>query len=252
MKLLKILILLILIANVSTAYAEVKTFTAVGEYTMSDYESPDIAEQRALDYARRSAAEQAGVYLENYSRSKNFKLVEDEIKTVASDNIEIIDKKVTRKTLPPNDIIYFRVEITASVDTGYIDGVLKKKHEDRQKAIRAYEDLKKKQEEMDKHIAELKEKIAKIESELPDEEISEEQDRRDRDIELEYPQAQHGTEDAEHRAGERKERQAYLTKMVQKQYQHHCQRCNDRPEYLRQEYLIHFRQATIRDRYTLR
>ena len=78
------------------------------------------------------------------------------------------------------------------------------------------------------------------------------QDRRDRDIELEYPQAQHGTEDAEHRAGERKERQAYLTKMVQKQYQHHCQRCNDRPEYLRQEYLIHFRQATIRDRYTLR
>ena len=182
MKLLKILILLILIVNVSTAHAEVKTFTAVGEYTMSDYESPDIAEQRALDYARRSAAEQAGVYLENYSRSKTFKLVEDEIKTVASDNIEIIDKKVTRKTLPPNDVIYFRVEITASVDTGYIDGVLKKKHEDRQKAIRAYEDLKKKQEEMDKHIAELKEKIAKIEAELPDEEISEEQDRRDREF----------------------------------------------------------------------
>ncbi len=48
------------------------TFSANGEYLMSDYNTPEIAELRALDYARRNAAEQARIYLESYLRSVEF------------------------------------------------------------------------------------------------------------------------------------------------------------------------------------
>lgn len=47
-----------------------KKFTSEGNLEIS---SAVDTEPRALDYARRSAAEQAGIYLESYSCSVNFK-----------------------------------------------------------------------------------------------------------------------------------------------------------------------------------
>ncbi len=48
--------------------AEKKIFHGTGEYTMSDYETPAVAEQRALTYAKQRAAEQAGVYVDSYTK----------------------------------------------------------------------------------------------------------------------------------------------------------------------------------------
>ena len=75
MKFLKPLTLAALIGFQSAGYAAVGTFSATGEYNMTDFDTPEIAEQIALDFARQNAAEQAGVYLENYSRVEKFRLV---------------------------------------------------------------------------------------------------------------------------------------------------------------------------------
>ena len=50
------------------ANAELKPYNGVGEYIMSDFETPDVAKQRAKLYAERNAQEQAGVYIKSYSR----------------------------------------------------------------------------------------------------------------------------------------------------------------------------------------
>ena len=62
-----------------SAYAEVRTITAVGEYTMGEAETPLIAKERADQQAMRAASEQAGVYLESLTEVKNMKLTKDEI-----------------------------------------------------------------------------------------------------------------------------------------------------------------------------
>ena len=48
--------LMMLVAQASMVCAAAKTFSATGEYTMSDYETPEVAEQRALAYAQQRAA----------------------------------------------------------------------------------------------------------------------------------------------------------------------------------------------------
>ena len=41
-------------------FAEERTYEGVGEYVMSDFETPDIAKQRAKSRAEQNAVEQAG------------------------------------------------------------------------------------------------------------------------------------------------------------------------------------------------
>lgn len=69
----------------SPASAAVQTFHAKGEYTMSDYETPSVAEERAFAYAKRSAAEQAGVYVASYTKSTGAQISEDRVNNVGGD-----------------------------------------------------------------------------------------------------------------------------------------------------------------------
>ena len=58
------------------ANAEIKTYT--GEYMMSDFETPAIAKQRAKQYAEQNAQEQAGVYVNSYTKVENMQVTSDE------------------------------------------------------------------------------------------------------------------------------------------------------------------------------
>lgn len=69
MKIFSALTIALMIIFQTVGFAATGTFSASGEYTMSDYDTPEIAELHALDYAKQNAAEQAGVYLESYSRT---------------------------------------------------------------------------------------------------------------------------------------------------------------------------------------
>ena len=52
-----------LMFTTSTVNAELKTYTGTDEYVMSEFETIDIAKQRAKQKAERNAQEKAGVYI---------------------------------------------------------------------------------------------------------------------------------------------------------------------------------------------
>src|SRR3990170_5562573 len=81
----------------SQGFAEVKEIISEGTYNMGDGETPTVAESRALLNAKRTAIEQAGTYVESYTKVENLQLTKDEIQVLASGlmEVEILDKKRT-------------------------------------------------------------------------------------------------------------------------------------------------------------
>ena len=101
----------------SPTSAEVRNYDGVGEYIMSDFETPDVAKQRAKLYAERNAQEKAGVFVKSFSRTKNFELVDDEIITMTSGILKVLS--VDYKVVPMEEYggIMYRATILASIDT---------------------------------------------------------------------------------------------------------------------------------------
>jgi hypothetical protein len=85
---------------------QAKEIIAEGTYNMGDGETPGVAESRALLQAKRTALEQAGTYVESYTKVKNLQLTEDEIQVLASGlmEVEILDKK---RTIIGDDIHFY-------------------------------------------------------------------------------------------------------------------------------------------------
>ena len=141
-----ILAILLLFLCPSLAFAEVKEIIAEGTYNMGDGETPTVAESRALLNAKRNAIEQAGTYIESYSKVKNFQLTHDEIQVVTSGIMEVtvLDKK--RNLI--EDAIKFWVKIMAKVSTdklGEMGKRVKEKH-----FVEDYKQLQKNNEESEK------------------------------------------------------------------------------------------------------
>ena len=55
----------------SLGFSQTKEIIAEGTYNMGDGETPSVAESRALLQAKRTALEQAGTYVESYTKVKN-------------------------------------------------------------------------------------------------------------------------------------------------------------------------------------
>jgi len=143
----------------SFAVAEVKEIVAEGAYNMGDGETPTVAESRALLQAKRVAIEQAGTYIESYSKVKNFQLTQDEIQVLASGVMEvtILDKKRTIV----EDGIRFWVKINAKVSTDKIQEMARKVKEksvvdDYKRLQQDYEKLAKELELFKKQLKEAK------------------------------------------------------------------------------------------------
>lgn len=98
------------------ADAEIVQVQGTGQYTMSKYETIDVAQQRALKEAERQAVEQAGVYIESYTKTKDLQVVADEITAVASNILKIQDKKFENSLDQAGNITVI-ASIQASVDT---------------------------------------------------------------------------------------------------------------------------------------
>lgn len=107
---------------------------------------------------KRVALEQAGTYVESYTKVKNIQVTEDEIQVLASGimEVEILDKQRTIV----GDGFRFWVKIRAKVDSDKIQEMAKKV-----KGKSVVEDYKKIQEAYDKsqrEIEELKRQLAQI------------------------------------------------------------------------------------------
>lgn len=99
--------------------AESQTITAVGEYVMGDGETMFVAKERAVEQAMRAASEQAGVYIESYSRVNNLVLTKDEINILSRSVVKIKDKQFDEPKYTGSGFI-IRVTITALVDSDSI------------------------------------------------------------------------------------------------------------------------------------
>jgi len=108
----------------SMGYGEVKEIIAEGTYNMGDGETPTVAESRALFNAKRVAIEQAGTYIESYSKVKNFQLAHDEIQMLASGVMEVIILQQKRSII--EDGFKFWVKIKATLSTDKIEEMAKR------------------------------------------------------------------------------------------------------------------------------
>lgn len=144
----------------SPVSAEVRTYDGVGEYIMSDFETPDVAKQRAKTYAERNAAEKAGVYVKSYSRAENFELVDDEIVTMTSGILKIIS--VDYKLVPMEEYggIMYRATISASIDTDKVDEWIAQSVGERESLVDKNRELQRQIDEQEKLIARLKSEAA--------------------------------------------------------------------------------------------
>lgn len=161
-----------LLALSVSAFAEIKEIISEGTYNMGDGETPTVAESRAVLQAKRTALEQAGTYVESYSKVENFQLTKDEIQVLASGimDVTILDKKRT----VVGDGIHFWVKIKARVNPDKIQAMAKKVKEksvveDYKKIQAAYDKSQKEIEELKKQLARAKgEEKKKIEVKIAD------------------------------------------------------------------------------------
>jgi hypothetical protein len=81
----------------SAVQAETRMLTAEATYVMGDGESPSFAEAMVLQKAKQLALEQAGTYVESYTRIKNYELTAEEVQTLAGGvlEVEVLDKQRT-------------------------------------------------------------------------------------------------------------------------------------------------------------
>ena len=96
-------------------HAETKVITADASYIMGDGETPDFAEARALQKAKQTALEEAGTYVQSYTKVQNLDLTAEEIQTIAGGvlQVEILEK--TRTLI--SDGLRFYTKIKATVTT---------------------------------------------------------------------------------------------------------------------------------------
>ena len=156
-------------------FSQVKEIVSEGTYNMGDGETPSVAESRALLQAKRVALEQAGTYVESYTKVKNIQLTEDEIQVLASGimEVEILDKQRTIV----GDGFRFWIKIRAKVDSDKIQEMAKKVKEKSvveyyKKIQEAYDKTQREIEELKRQLAQIKDKKEreKVEAKISDDE----------------------------------------------------------------------------------
>lgn len=100
------------------ADAEIQTYEGSEDYyVLGAVEDVNVARERARERAIRNAREKAGVYVHSYSRTKDFELVDDEVITVASGVLRVIETHYETKTLPDASGYLIRATVKADIDT---------------------------------------------------------------------------------------------------------------------------------------
>lgn len=154
------LVALILGLSFQTTFAKQEFIEASESYAVDLKVDETFAQgtARAREEAKRAAVEQAGVYLQSYSKMINMHLVEDEVKTVAAHLIKIQEpEKISSKSLD-GGLLEITVKIRALVELND-DEVLKTIMSDKDSLANAterYKNLQQEYEALKKQMEELK------------------------------------------------------------------------------------------------
>jgi tetratricopeptide (TPR) repeat protein len=158
MRLILATVIIMFLVFPSFIFAETKEIISEGTYNMGDGETPSVAESRALLKAKQIALEQAGTYVESYSKVKNLTLTQDEIQVLASGlmEVEILDKKRTIV----DDGINFWVKIKAKVNSDKMEEMAKRAKE--KSVVEDYKRIQEAYAKSQEEIEELKEQLAEV------------------------------------------------------------------------------------------
>ena len=138
--------------------AEKKIIIATGQYLLGDGigESVSLAKERAKADAVRAAVEKAGIYVESYSVAENMQIVQDEVRFIAGNMLNVLEEKYETVTLD-NSIVQYKSTVRAVVDIG--NALQKLRDMDREeidKNIQSYNALLKRSKELADENAVLK------------------------------------------------------------------------------------------------
>ena len=156
--LLCVTVLFLLMLFINEVSAEKKIYNGTGEYTMSDYESPNVAEQRALTKAMENVREQAGIFVESYTKMDNMSVSDDMVSMITIKSLRIV-KQSQRKEVGNNGDVRVFVDITAELDSAEIGKILKEKAEQKLIDEKIYRKLREEISKDEKETLELKNKI---------------------------------------------------------------------------------------------
>ena len=137
----------VMLLGCAVASAAPQVIHATGVYIMGDNDSPKIAKDAARQEAMRSAVEQAGVYVESYSRTQNMELTEDDVRMISGAVL-----KVTHEHAVPEltgNVLKYTVNLTAEVDTDVIDlKAMMDKRQEMERLQKERDELKRQNEEL--------------------------------------------------------------------------------------------------------
>lgn len=148
--------------SVSVANAEIKTYEGSEEYLMSEFETIDIAKQRAKQKAERIAQEKAGVYISSYSEMKDFELVKDEVVSIACGIISIVDVKYDVTPADNANGFLIRATVKANIDTDDVNKWLDKSAQEKSSIVTQNKELQAAVAAQDETISKLKRQIEKL------------------------------------------------------------------------------------------
>jgi len=122
------IILLVFLSQAEKSFAEKKEFTAEASYIMGDGETPAFAELMVLQKAKQIALEQAGTYVQSYTKLQNMDLTSDQITTLAEGILQTEVIKSHRSLI--DDGLRFYIKIKTIVTTDRMEGLAAKVRSD--------------------------------------------------------------------------------------------------------------------------
>ena len=141
------------------ANAEVKSYEASDEYIMSEFETIDIAKQRAQQKALRAAQEQAGVFVQSNTQVVNLMVTKDEINTMTAGILKVTNVHYSLTDIDGKSFIV-KATVKADIDTDDLDKYLKRPPAERADLVAQNLELQKAIAAQDAQIAELKRQLA--------------------------------------------------------------------------------------------
>ncbi|MBD3879654.1 MAG: tetratricopeptide repeat protein [Quinella sp. 1Q5] len=144
----------------SSLHAQVMTYTGSDEYIMSEFETIDIAKQRAEQKAIRNAQEKAGVYVESNTEVVNMMVTKDEIQTMTAGILKVTDVQYQLAPLQDGKSLIVKATVKAEIDSDELANYLNRPAGERADLVAQNLELQKAIAAQDAQIAELKRQLA--------------------------------------------------------------------------------------------
>ena len=148
----------------SVANAEIVTYEGVGQYVMSDFETPDVAKLRAKQRAEKSAQEKAGIFVKSNTKVVNLKLESEEIEVMTAGIMKVNSVNYEQQFDTSGNGIIYTAKVLVDIDTDEIDKWLEKSVVEKEQLIEQNKTLQKTLAEQEKQLAELKARLEQVEN----------------------------------------------------------------------------------------